>query len=148
MTKSFDILVHKLNTFQLKYYSYQLIKGLVVSAVVLIVLFTSFSLIEYVGYLSSDARKTVFYGFIVFAVLLLVSFVGIPLLRLVHILKPLNLKSTSQLIQNHFSGIQDKLLNIIELSEYKSADVSNDLLLASIDQKINELKVFDFIRGG
>ncbi|RIJ48644.1 hypothetical protein D1614_08915 [Maribellus luteus] len=144
MTKSFDILVHKLNTFQLKYYSYQLIKGLVVSAVVLIVLFTSFSLIEYVGYLSSDARKTVFYGFIVFAVLLLVSFVGIPLLRLVHILKPLNLKSTSQLIQNHFSGIQDKLLNIIELSEYKSADVSNDLLLASIDQKINELKVFDF----
>ncbi|MCK3686127.1 DUF4175 family protein [Maribellus sp. YY47] len=144
MTKSFDILVHKLNTFKLKYHSYQVIKGLVLSAVVLIVLLTAFSLIEYFGYLSTDARKTLFYGFIVFSVLLLVGFVGIPLLRLLHIFKPLNLKRTTLLIQNHFSEIQDKLLNIIELSNYQDNNVSADILMASIDQKIDELKVFNF----
>ncbi|MFV0592556.1 MAG: DUF4175 family protein [Draconibacterium sp.] len=144
MTKNFDILVHKLNTFKLKYHSYQVIKGLVLSAIVLLVLFTAFSLIEYFVYLSSEARKIVFYGFIFFTLLLVISFIGIPLLRLLHILKPLNLKSSTALIQGHFTGIQDKLLNIIELSEYENKDTSNDILLASIDQKIEELKVFDF----
>ncbi|WP_346859198.1 hypothetical protein [uncultured Draconibacterium sp.] len=144
MTENFNILVNKLNSFKLKYYSYQLIKGLVLSAVVLIALYTAFSLVEYFVYLSSEIRKIIFYGFIVFGILLLLQFVGIPFLRLLHIIKPIDLKSSTVLIQKHFGEIKDKLLNIIELADVNDSSYSSDILLASIDQKIDELKVFDF----
>ncbi len=143
-TKNFDILVNKLNAFKFKYYSHRLIKGVVLSAVVLLLTYTVFSLVEYFVYFSSEVRKLAFFGFILFGLLLISGFIIIPLLRLAHILKPINLKSTTVLIQNHFSGMKDKLLNVIELSEYQTSDSSNDIVLASIDQKIEELKVFDF----
>lgn len=144
MTKNFDILVNKLNTFKFKYYSYRLLKGVVLTFIVLLLVYTAFSITEYFVYFSSEIRKLAFFGFIIFSLLLIVSFIGVPLLRLLNILKPLSLKSTTLIIQNHFSSIQDKLLNIIELSEYKNIDSSNELVLASIDQKIDELKIFDF----
>lgn len=144
MTENFNILVNKLNAFKLKYYSYQLVKGLLLCAVLLLVTYISFSLIEYFVYLSSETRKIVFFAFIVFGSLLFIQFVALPILRLVHILKPLDLKSSSKLIQNHFNDIQDKLLNIIELADFKEEQYSNDIILASIDQKIDELKIFNF----
>lgn len=144
MTKSFNILVNKLNSFKRKYYSYKLMKGLVITLFILLAVYTAFSLLEYIVYLSVDVRKIVFFGFLVFAGLLIIQFIGIPLLKLVHILRPIDLKSTSGLIQKHFSEIEDKLLNIIELSEFNDNQYSNDIVLASIDQKIDELKVFNF----
>jgi hypothetical protein len=144
MTKNFNILVNKLNSFKRKYYSYKLLKGFVLTLFILLAVYTAFSLIEYLVYFSTNIRKIVFFGFIIFAALLVLQFIGIPLLKLFHILKPINLKSTTVLIQKHFSEIEDKLLNIIELSDFNDSQYSNDIVLASIDQKINELKIFNF----
>ena len=144
MTKNFDILVNKLNAFKFKYYSHRLLKGVVLTAVVLLLVYTVFSLVEYFVYFSSEVRKLAFFGFIIFGLLLIASFIFVPLLHLLNILKPISLKSTTVLIQNHFSGIKDKLLNVIELSEYQNSNGYNEIVLASIDQKIEELKVFDF----
>nr|WP_321369836.1 DUF4175 family protein [uncultured Draconibacterium sp.] len=63
---------------------------------------------------------------------------------MLHLFKPIDLKSSTLLIQKHFSEIKDKLLNIIELADTHESQYSNDLILASIDQKIDELKVFNF----
>jgi hypothetical protein len=60
------------------------------------------------------------------------------------LLKPIDLKTTTKIIQNHFTSIEDKLLNIIELNDLPQNQYSNELILASIDQKIEQLKVFDF----
>jgi hypothetical protein len=60
------------------------------------------------------------------------------------LLKPIDLKSTTKIIQNHFKSIEDKLLNVIELNDLPQNQYSNELILASIDQKIEQLKVFDF----
>ena len=144
MTKNFDILVNKLNTFKIKYYSNHLLKGFVLSFAVILLLYLAFSVTEYFVFFSSEIRKLVFFGFILFSLLIIISFIGIPLLRLFRLLQPLSLKSTTLIIQTHFSSIQDKLLNIIELSEYKNSNDSNELVLASIDQKIEELKIFNF----
>lgn len=144
MTKNFNILVHKLNSFKRKYYLYKLLKGLVLTLFFLLAVFTAFSLLEYLIYLPSKIRKVFFYGFLFFSVLIILQFIGIPILKLVHILKPIDLKSTTILIQKHFSEIKDKLLNIIELSDFDGNQYSNDIVLASIDQKINELKIFNF----
>ncbi len=144
MTKNFDILVNKLNTFRFKYYSKQLLKGLVLTIGMILLLFVAFSVSEYFVYFSSEIRKMAFYCFLFFSVFLILTFIGIPVLHLLNILKPISLKSTTYLIQKHFSSIQDKLLNIIELSEYNNNQSSSELVLASIDQKIEELKIFDF----
>jgi len=42
------------------------------------------------------------------------------------------------------TGIEDRLLNIIELNDLTQNNYSNELILASIDQKIEQLKIFDF----
>ncbi len=144
MTKNFNILVNKLNSFKRKYYSFKLLKGLVLSLFFILAVFTTFSLIEYLVYLSSDIRKLLFFGFLIFSFLLILQFIGIPLLKLFHVLKPIDLKSTTVLIQKHFAEIEDKLLNIIELADFDDNQYSNEIVLASIDQKIDELKVFDF----
>lgn len=144
MTKNFNILVHKLNAFRIKYYSFKLFKGIIVTFFFLLALFTVFSVVEYFVYLSSEIRKLLFFGFVIFSGLLSLQFVVIPLLKLLHILKPIDIKTSSVIIQKHFSDIKDKLLNIIELAEIKDTTYSNEIVLASIDQKINELSVFDF----
>ncbi len=144
MTENFNILVNKLNSFQLKYYSYRLIKGIIIVLLLLTLFFSLFTVLEYFVYLPTNTRKLIFFGYLFFGLLLFLQFIGKPLLQLFHIIKPLDLKTTSILIQSHFKDIKDKLLNIIELNQLENPDYSNDLLLASIDQKIEELKVFDF----
>ena len=144
MTENFNILVHKLNSFKMRYYLYQLLKGLILTFFFLLLLFVMFSLVEYFVYLSSGYRKLIFYGFTIFSGLLFIQFIGVPLLKLLHILKPIDTKSASLIIQKNFNGIKDKLLNIIELSTISNHEYSNEIVLASIDQKIEELKIFDF----
>ncbi|MDX8337812.1 DUF4175 family protein [Draconibacterium sp. IB214405] len=144
MTENFNILVNKLNVFRFKYGLYRLTRGLILVLVLLITLYTVFSIVEYYVYLSASARKIVFFGFLIFSILLSIQFLLLPLFRLLHLFKPIDLKSSTVLIQKHFSEIKDKLLNIIELADTHEAQYSNDLILASIDQKIDELKVFNF----
>lgn len=144
MTKNFNILVNKLNSFKRKHYSFKLLKGTVVTLFFMLAVFTVFSSIEYFVYMSAEIRKIVFFGFLIFSSLLIVQFIAVPLLKLMHLLKPIDLKSSSNLIQKHFSEIEDKLLNIIELANSTDNQYSADIVLASIDQKIDELKVFNF----
>lgn len=144
MTNSFNILVDKLKSFRLKYYSYQILKGVVLSLFFILLIYTSFAVVEYFVYLSSEVRKIIFFGFIIFAVSVVFQFIGIPLLKFFHVLKPIDDNTTTALIQNHFSEIEDRLLNIIELSRINETQYSNDIILASIDQKIEQLNVFDF----
>lgn len=144
MTKNFNILVHKLNAFRIKYYSFKLLKGIILTFFFLLALFTVFSVVEYFVYLSSEIRFFLFFGFVFFGGLLILQFVAVPLLKLLHILKPIDIKTSSVIIQKHFTDIKDKLLNIIELAEINDPYYSNEIVLASIDQKIRELSVFDF----
>ena len=137
MTKNFNILVNKLNRFKSRYYSYKLLKGIIITFFLLLALFTVFSVIEYFVYLSSEIRKVLFFGFILFGGLLSVQFILIPIFKLFHLLKPIDLKMSSVIIQKHFAEIKDKLLNVIELSEIKESTASREIVFASIDQKID-----------
>ena len=81
------------------------------------VIYTAFSVVEYFVYFSSEVRKIVFFGFLIFIGLMLIQFIGIPLLKMLQVLKPINLKETTKIIQKHFTEIEDKLLNIIVVSD-------------------------------
>ena len=127
MTENFNILVNKLNSFKRKYYTFKLLKGVVLTIFFLLAVFTVFSSIEYFVYMSSEIRKIVVFGFLTFSILLFIQFIGIPLLKLVHLLTPIDFKSSSNLIQKHFPEIQDKLLNIIELANSADNQYSMDI---------------------
>lgn len=144
MTNNFNILVNKLNAFRVRFYTFKFLKGIILTFFLLLVVFTLFSVVEYFVYLTSDVRKILFFGFIIFGGMLSVHFILIPVLKLFHILKPIGIKASSSIIQNHFSDIKDKLLNVIELSEINDPSYSSEILFASIDQKIKELSIFDF----
>jgi hypothetical protein len=101
-------------------------------------------LVEYFVYLPAEIRKGLFFGFLIFGGLLTVQFILVPVLKLLHVLKPMNIKKSSELVQKHFGEIKDRLLNIIELSSISDANYSNEIVLASIDQKIQELNIFNF----
>ena len=70
MTENFNILVDKLNSFRLKYYSFKLIRGLFITLFLLFIVFTLFSLFEYFIYFKTDVRKTFFFGFLIIMVLM------------------------------------------------------------------------------
>ncbi|MDD3819701.1 MAG: hypothetical protein PHG41_07710, partial [Actinomycetota bacterium] len=144
MTKDFNILVKKINAFRNRYYAYKITEGLFITLFLLLTIFTLFSILEYFIYLNSEVRKVIFYGFILFGSLLTIQYVIIPFLKLLHIVRPVDIKESSGFIQNHFADIKDKLLNIIELSEINEPAYSIDILKASIDQKIRDISVFDF----
>lgn len=144
MSQNYNILVEKLNSFKSKYYIFSFLRGLIISLVFLLIIYTSISVAEYFIYLSPAIRKTVFFGFIFFSLLLLFQFVLLPVLKLLNMARSMDLKSTSKIIQQHFSAIEDKLLNVLELHDLHTEQYSNELILASIDQKIDKLKVFNF----
>src|SRR5690554_1565231 len=131
MNGNFNILVNKLNRFRFKYYTFLFIKGILLTFFVLLALFTVFSVAEYLIYLPSDLRKVLFFGYLVFGLLLTLQFIFVPLLKMFKVLKPIDPKSSSVIIQDHFKDIQDKLLNVIELSELNESYSSRELILAS-----------------
>lgn len=144
MTENFNILVDKLNLFRKKFYSFKLWKGLFISSFLILLVYTVLSVLEYVLYMRAETRKAVFFGFLIFSVLVLIQFLFIPLFRLLHFIKPIGNRESIRIIQNHFSEIEDKLLNIIELADIKNKTYSDDIILASIDQKIDQLKIYNF----
>ncbi len=144
MTDNFNILVDKLNSFKTRFYTYRLVRGLILLFFILIFLYTIYSLTEFFVYFSPAVRQTVFFGFILFFSLLSMQFIILPTLKIFNVLKAMDIKMVTKVIQKHFTAIEDKLLNIIELNELQTKQYSNELILASIDQKIEELKVFDF----
>lgn len=67
----------------------------------------------------------------------------VPLLRLYKIGKTLSYEEAAKILGAHFSSVNDKLLNVLQLQSISSAD--NELLLASINQKVDELKPIPFV---
>ena len=147
MSDGFEILISKLDSFIRKYYKNQLIKGgiLVLSLMLGAVLFVAS--LEYFGRFSIVARTILFYTLLTFGVLIIIKFLIIPFLGLLRIGKTISRKQASSIISSHFPEIKDKLFNTIELHNLEDMAYSKELILASITQRIEELKPIPFVRA-
>tara|TARA_R110002072_G_scaffold129809_3_gene268429 strand:- start:19229 stop:22549 length:3321 start_codon:yes stop_codon:yes gene_type:complete len=141
---AFTNIQNKLSFFYKKYYTNELIKGLILffSLGALYLFVTLF--IEYFLWLKPVARATLFLLFILVEVYLLFRFILKPILKLIGLQKGISLEQSSKIIGNHFPEVQDKLLNILQLKETSN---QSDLLLASIDQKAKELQPIQFAKA-
>ena len=134
----------KLHQFANKYYTNELIKGsiLFLSLGCLYLFFTLF--LEYFFWLKPTARTFSFWLFIVVELFLLIKFIMIPISKLIGFRKGISLQQSSKIIGSHFPEVQDKLLNVLQLKE----NVNNsDLILASINQKSEELAPIPFLKA-
>ena len=135
-------LFEKLNEFIKKYYQNQLIKGGIYVISILIIFFLLFAIIEYFSSFGVGGRTFLFWTYILLNLIVFGKLLVIPTLHLFKIGETLNYKEASKIIGEHFPEIDDKLLNVLELSEI--SDIDNALITASINQKIKNFSSISF----
>ncbi|WP_226789846.1 hypothetical protein [Flagellimonas hadalis] len=97
--------------------------------------------LEFLLWLNQGWRLALFWLFVLVELFLLYRFIAVPLLYLFKIRKGIGNKEASQLIGKHFSQVDDKLYNLLELSENPNR---SDLLMASIEQRSKNLGTVPF----
>src|ERR1051325_9302796 len=137
----YNILLEKLNEFIRKYYKNQLIRGLLYATGIFLGFYLTVTLLEYYGQFDTTVRTILFYLFVTTNGYILGKLIVIPLLKLKKMGKIISNEEASYIIGKHFSNVQDKLLNVLQL---KNFDPSSILVEASINQKIKELKPVPF----
>lgn len=143
--KNFNLLTEKLNAFIRKYYINQLIKGSIYATGLLIVAFLSAVFIEYFFYLKSPAKPILFFSFLACGVFILINYIIIPLLKISRLGETIDYYTAAKLIGKHFGEVNDKIVNTLQLQKVAEKNPKEfSLLLASIEQKIEELKPVPF----
>ncbi len=140
-----NILIKKINDFIRKYYKNRIIKGSFITVGALAASFLSLVILEYYFYLNPFAKTILFFSYFIFAAFLFIKTILIPTFQFLEIGDHLTPKQAAGIIGNHFKDIEDKLLNtlqLIELNRENSEEAS--LLKASIIQRTNQLKIFEF----
>ena len=136
-----NIIYGKLESFIKKFYTNELLRGVIffVGLGLLYFIFTLF--VEYFLWLKPTARTFLFWTFIIVEIILLGRFIMFPIFKLFKLKKGIDYKDASNIIGNHFSEVGDKLTNFLQLSEDNN---KSELLLASIDQKATTLQPIPF----
>lgn len=141
---NYRLLVEKLDQFIRKYYVNQLIRGALYSVGLILVLFLTMSLLEYNFYFNTTVRKMLVYSFIGISGLALIRWVFSPMLHYFQLGKLISHEQAASIIGSHFTNVKDKLLNILQLRQQSDTAANKDLILASINQKSEEIKPVPF----
>ena len=146
MNERINILLQKLKRFKTKFYLNKLLRGLILSATILLVAFLFIDLFEYYSWSNEITRTTIFYLFIALTTGLLGFQVLIPIIHLLRMGKQLSHKEAAIIIGSHFPEISDKLLNTLQLYSVIDHKNSNqlDLLIAGIEQRTKQLQPIPF----
>ncbi|TAG95239.1 MAG: ATPase, partial [Bacteroidetes bacterium] len=135
-------LLEELKQYKQKYYTNQLLKGILIAFAMCLSVYMSLNFLEYIGRFNSWIRAIFFYGFISMFTFVSISWIILPLLKLLHINKQISDEEAAQQIGQYFPNIDDKLVNTLQLQAISSD--SSVLLRASIAQKTKELSVVKF----
>ena len=135
------IIFDKLEAFIKRFYTNELIKGIILFVGLGLLYFLFTILVEYFLWLPTSGRTILFWLFVGVQVFLLLRFILFPLFKLFKLQKGINYEQASVIIGNHFSQVNDKLTNFLQLSNQTE---SSELLLASINQKAEALSPVPF----
>ncbi|MDB4036861.1 hypothetical protein N9473_02155 [Polaribacter sp.] len=134
----------KLHQFTRKYYVNELIRGglLFFSIGFFYLLCTLF--LEHFLWLKPMARTFLFLAFVLVEVFLFWRFIIVPVFKLIGLQKGITPEACSNIIGKFFPEVKDKLLNTLQLKEQGD---HSDLLIASINQKSEELFSVPFVKA-
>ncbi|MBA4239560.1 MAG: hypothetical protein C0448_02450 [Sphingobacteriaceae bacterium] len=144
MASEQNILIYKLDEFIRKYYKNQLIKGLLYTSGLLVAAFLFLVVAEYFAEFGITTRTILFYSFLATSGFVLFKYIAIPVLKLNKLGEVISYDEAANIVGTHFNNINDKLLNTLQLQRNSGSILSPDLLTASINQKMEELKPIPF----
>jgi len=139
-----NILLLKLDEFIRKYYKNQLIRGFLYTTGLLVAAFLFIVVAEYFAEFGITTRTVLFYTFLLASGFVLSRYIVIPVLKLNRLGSVISYDDAAGIIGTHFQSINDKLLNTLQLQRHSGSILSTDLLTASINQKMEELKPVPF----
>ncbi len=138
-----EIVEHKLRHFIKKYYRVKILQGLTITVGSALAIFFGLVILGNIFPQTRSIRNVVL-------ILFMLVFAGVagyyifkPLLQLLGWIKGLNFKDASQIIRQKHTSIQDRIINVIELTREKSGK-NNQLYDHAISQKTVSLAGFDF----
>ena len=138
-------LIVKLDRFIRKYYKNRLMRGGLWVCALLAAFFLVLVMMEYFFRFNQTIRTFFFFSFLGIALFTLARLVFVPLMQLMKIGKILSYDQAATIIGQHFSEIQDKLLNTLQLIEQqRQTGEHSELIEASIEQKTSAIRVFRF----
>jgi len=143
-TSSYSQLLDKLDEFIRKYYKNQIIRGAIYAVGLLLAGYLVIALSEYFGRFGVGVRTVLFWGFITGTLVILTRLVVFPVLHLFQMGEVISREDAARIIGNHFPEVSDKLLNTLQLSGQARSAAANELLIASIDQRIRALRPIPF----
>ena len=143
--KARGVLIEKLEEFISKYYKNLLLKGGIYFISVSLLFFILFSTIEYFGEFNTTVRSLLFWSFSLLNAIIFWKWIAIPLKGFYRLGKSLSHQEAAKIIGQHFSSVEDKLINLLQLQELSSND--NALIEASIEQKIKLLQPIPFTKA-
>ncbi|HEY0030760.1 MAG TPA: DUF4175 family protein [Bacteroidia bacterium] len=148
MSSNYQRLIEKLDEFIRKYYRNLLLRGAIYSMGLVLLFFIAVTALEYVAHFNTAVRTILFYSFVAATLFVLLKYIAIPLSKLYKLGQIISYEEAAAIIGKHFSNVQDKLLNVLQLQKQET-QISPDnlqyaLIAASIDQKTKELKPIPF----
>ncbi len=99
---------------------------------------------EYFAEFGTTTRTILFYSFLATSGFVLFKYIAIPVLKLNKLGGVISYDEAANIVGKHFSNINDKLLNTLQLQRNSGSILSPELLTASINQKMEELKPIPF----
>lgn len=141
---NYQLLITKLDQFIRKFYVNQLIRGGLYSIGLILLLFIAINTLEHFFYFDTGVRKGLFYSFVGVSVAALIGWVVLPLLKYFNLGKVISHEQAAEVIGDHFGDVKDKLLNVLQLKNQADKSNNAELILASINQKTEKIKLVPF----
>lgn len=138
------VIYQKIEAFIRKFYTNELIKGIIFFFGIGLLYFLFTLSIEFFLWLQPKGRTFLFWWFILVELVLLIRFILFPIFKLVKLQKGIDYHQASAIIGSHFTEVGDKLTNFLQLTQNKE---QSELLLASIQQKSIELQPIPFTKA-
>ena len=139
-----NVLLDKIESFIKKFYLNKLIQGCLIGSVLLIASFLIINTIEYFSWSSSKIRLILLISLITLFSIVVCFYFIVPLFNLIRFRKKMSNEQAAVLIGKFFPEIKDKLLNTIQLTNEIKNDSDNELLLATIEQRTQNLQPIKF----
>ncbi len=144
MKDNYQLLITKLDEFIRKYYINQAIRGSMYSTGLILALFLGLNFAENYFYFTPSVKTPLFWGFVGVSAIALAIWVAMPLLHYFRLGSVISHEQAANIVGDHFTSVKDKLLNILQLRKQADTVENRDLILASINQKSEEIKPIPF----
>ena len=131
-----SVLIEKLEGFISKYYKNLLLKGGIYFVSIFLIFLLLFSVLEYFGQFSTTVRTALFWLFTSINAVVFWKWIAQPLKGLYRLGKSLSYHDAAKIIGEHFSSVEDKLINLLQLQQACRIKTMH-LLRRALSKKLN-----------